>query len=340
MSKKSLSAILKEKINNNEEFSNLYSVFKRKLNRLNKKPVVVAVSGGPDSLALTALAKLYSKDYKCKIYYVLVNHNLRKNSSKEALSVKKLLKKHNVSLNILKNNLVIKNNIQSKAREIRYNLLTSYCKKMNVKTIITAHNLEDQVETFFIRLSRGSGLDGLSSMKEINKINYKIRLIRPLLSFKKEQLIRLSHTVFGKFYKDPSNNDTKFLRTRIRSLKKHLEKSGIKYNQVFKSIRNLASSRDTLDLYFNKIYEEVVIKKKSKIIIKIKHLNNLNLEMQMRVFKKSLKDLTRSYYSPRTKKIISLVDKIRLSKDTKYTLGGCFIFKDKNHVILTKDNKN
>ena len=76
--------------------------------------------------------------------------------------------------------------MQSEARKVRYDLLTSFCKKKKkIKVILTAHNFEDQVETFFIRLSRGSGLHGLSSMKEINTITKKIVLVRPLLETKK-----------------------------------------------------------------------------------------------------------------------------------------------------------
>ena len=298
------------------------------------------MSGGPDSLALTALAKSYSYENKCKIYYVLVDHNLRKNSSNEAKSVKKLLKKHQITLNVLKNKKLIKKNIQSEARRIRYNLLTTSCKKKKIQTILTAHNLEDQVETFFIRLSRGSGLHGLSSMKQINRINDNINLVRPLLDFKKIQLIKISKVVFGKFYRDPTNKNTKYLRTRIRNLKKSLEISGINYDQIFQSIKNLASSRDTLDLYFKKIYKDAVNKKKNKILISLKSLNSLNQEMQMRVFKKSIKDFTNTYYSPRSKKIFNLIDQIKVKKNAKLTLGGCIILREKNHIILKKENKN
>ena len=69
--------------------------------------------------------------------------------------------------------------------------------------------------------------------------------------------MKISKTIFGKFYIDPSNKNTKYLRTRIRNLKRTLEISGIKYDQIFKSIKNLASSRDTLDAYFNKIYTKI-----------------------------------------------------------------------------------
>ena len=328
MSKKNSNVILKNRFSNYDELSHIYSTFKKKLNFFRKKTFLIAVSGGPDSLALTALAKSYSYERKCKIYYVLVDHNLRKDSSLEAISVKKLLKKNQINLNILKNKELIKKNVQSEARRIRYSLLTNFCKKRRIKTILTAHNFEDQVETFFIRLSRGSGLEGLSSMKQINKTNNNINLVRPLLDVKKIQLIKISKVIFGRFYKDPTNKNTKYLRTRIRNLKKSLETSGINYDQVFRSIKNLASSRDTLELYFNKIYKDTVKKKKNKIFIRLEGFNRLNKEMKMRVFKKSIKDFTNSYYSPRSKKIFNLIDQIRAKKNPKLTLGGCIISRE------------
>ena len=340
MSKKNSNVILKEGFKSYKELFKIYSKFKNKISHIKNKSMVIAVSGGPDSLALTALAKSYSYEKKCKIYYVLVDHNIRKNSSREAESVKKLLKKNKITLNILKNKKLIFNNIQSQAREIRYNLLTDFCKKHKIKNILTAHNLEDQVETFFIRLSRGSGLHGLSSMKQINKINANINLTRPLLDFKKNELIRISKTIFGRYYKDPSNSNKKYLRTRIRSLKSVLEKSGISYNQIIKSIKNLASSRDTLDFHFNKIYKEIAVKKKKKVLIDLNYFNIINEEMKMRVFNQSIKSLTYAYYSPRSKKIFNLITQIKLKKSTRLTLGGCTILKDKNHIILEKEKKS
>ncbi len=340
MSKKNSNVILKNGFKNYEELSHIYSIFKKKLNSFKKKTFLIAVSGGPDSLALTALAKSYSYENKCKIYYVLVDHNLRKNSSHEAKSVKKLLKKYQIILNVLKNKKPIEKNIQSESRVVRYNLLKSFCKKKKIKTILTAHNLEDQVETFFIRLSRGSGLHGLSSMKQISKIEGNINLIRPLLDFKKIKLIKISKLIFGKYYKDPTNKNTKYLRTRIRNLQESLETSGINYDQVIRSIRNLASSRDTLDQYFNKIYKNTVNKKNSIIMINLKNFNKINQEMKMRVFKKAIKDFTKAYYSTRSKKIFNLIDKIKVKKNAKLTLGGCIISREKNHIILKKEIKN
>ena len=110
MSKKNSNVILKDCFKNYEELSHIYLSFKKKLNSFKKKFFLIAVSGGPDSLALTALAKAYSYENRCKIYYVLVDHNIRKNSSKEAKAVKKLLKKYQISLKILKNKKTITKN--------------------------------------------------------------------------------------------------------------------------------------------------------------------------------------------------------------------------------------
>ena len=73
-------------------------------------------------------------------------------------------------------------------------------RKKKIKFILTAHNLEDQVETFLIRLSRGSGITGLSAMMPISKLNKKVKLIRPLLKIKKKDLVNISKTILEIFH--------------------------------------------------------------------------------------------------------------------------------------------
>ena len=339
MSKKDSNVILKNCFKDYTELFYIYSSFKKQLDLSKKKTFLVAVSGGSDSLALTALAKSYSYKNKCKIYYVLIDHNLRINSSKEAISVKNLLKKYQINLQILKNKKKITKNTQNEARKIRYNLLTDFCKKKKIKSILTAHNFEDQVETFFIRLSRGSGLQGLSSMKQINKINSNVQLIRPLLNFKKIQLIKISKNIFGKYFKDPTNENTKYLRTRIRNLRNSLETSGINYDKIFQSIKNLASSRDTLNDFFDKIYKDLIVKGNKQIFINFEKFNNLNQEMKVMVLKKEIKVFNKSYYPVRSKKVINLIGQIKPKKNIRFTLGGCIILKGKKHIILSKEKK-
>ena len=145
---KNSSVNLKNGFKDFKDASNIFLNFKNKLDNLNNDKYVVAVSGGPDSLALAALTKSYSFFRKTKFYYVLIDHNIRKNSNHEAQKVKKLLKKINISLKIYLNKKKFVKNIQAEARNIRYDILSNFCKKNKVKVLLTAHNLEDQVETF------------------------------------------------------------------------------------------------------------------------------------------------------------------------------------------------
>ena len=338
MSKKNSNVILKSGFKNYKNLSEVYGVFKKKLETSKIKSSVVAVSGGPDSLALVALAKAYSHEKNIKFYFVLINHNIRKDSLKEANKVKLLLKRHNITLKVLSNREKILNNIQSNARNIRYKMLSKFCLKKKIKSILTAHNLEDQVETFFIRLSRGSGLTGLSSMEKKTTISNDIKLIRPLLDVKKINLINISKKIFGKYFKDPSNNDDKYLRTKIRALKKPLIASGINYEQIIKSINNLASSKKILDDYLKEILKNIAIKSKKEVLLNLSKFKILNNELKMRVLNESIKILRKNYYNPRSKKVLSLVKNLSKKNFKKATLGGC-IFLIKNDQICLKKEK-
>ena len=337
MSKKNSSVNLKNNFQDFKDLSNIFVNFKNKLDLLNKKSYVVAVSGGPDSLALVALTQFYKLHKKTKFEYLLVDHNIRKNSHQEAKKVKNLLKKKKINLKILVNKKKITKNIQAEARIARYDIISNYCKQNKIQTILTAHNLEDQVETFFIRLSRGSGLKGLSSMKELSKIATKVNLFRPLLDVKKLFLIQISKKIFGNFIKDPSNKNEKFLRTKIRNLKKPLESIGIKYEQIFKSIQNLSLSKLTLQEYLNRTFDELIKKKGREISINIKKYIKLNNEIKIAVINESIKKLKKNYYDLRSKKVRNLINNINRGDFKKSTLGGCIFFKKGENLCLKSE---
>ncbi len=334
MSKKNSSVNLKNQFKNLKILSKVFLNFKIKLDSLNKKKYLIAVSGGPDSLALAALSKAYSHQKKIDFHYVLVDHNLRKGSSLEAEKVKKLLKKKQINLKIFLNRKKIIKNIQAKARNARYEILADYCKKKKIKTILTAHNLEDQVETFFIRLSRGSGLKGLSAMRPLSNINADVNLFRPLLNVRKKLLVKISKKIFGKYFKDPSNKDIKYLRTKIRNLEKPLEKSGIKYEQIFRSIQNLSFSKATLEGYLDKIFKKLINKKNKMIFINYKKYKELNGEVKIAVINESIKKLKKNYYDLRSKKVKNLINNIEKRDFKKLTLGGCIFFKKDGNLCL------
>ena len=335
---KNSSVILKSGFKNFEDLSKVYLNFKHNFKKLKYKSYVIAISGGPDSLALAALAKALSYERKLKFYNVLVDHQIRHNSKKEANQVKLLLKKHRFSCKIISNKSKIIKNIQSQARDIRYEILKNFCKKKKVKIILTAHNLEDQVETFFIRLSRGSGITGLSGMKIISKLDKDISLFRPLLDVKKD-FDKNFQKIFGKYFKDPSNKNMKYLRTKIRNLETPLQRSGVNYDQIIKSIKNLASSKETLDEYFEGIFKEIVKIHENEVLINWKKFKTLNLEMKIKTINSSIKILKNNYYNPRASKVSDLIEQLETNKYERFTLAKCQFVRKKDQLSL-KSEKN
>jgi len=334
MSKKNSSVSLKNGFKDYKDLSKIFSNFKNKLDTLKKDKYAVAVSGGPDSLALVALTKAYTFFRKTKFYYLLIDHNIRKNSNLEAIKVKKLLKKKSINLNIFLNKKKIIKNIQAEARNVRYDILASFCKKNGVKVLLTGHNLEDQVETFFIRLSRGSGLKGLSSMKPLSRINSQVSLFRPLLDTKKKFLIKISKNIFGIYFQDPSNKSKKYLRTKVRNLKKPLENSGIKYEQIFRSIQNLSLSKKTLDGYLNNIFKKLINKTNNEISINFNKYKDLSNDTKMALINESIKKIKKNYYDMRSKKVDNLINSIDKRNFKKTSLGGCVFFKKGENLCL------
>ena len=341
MSKKDLSVRKLKSLDSNKKFIQVYPYFKTQLNKnLKKNNFLVAVSGGPDSLALSVLCQKYTAENKTKALFVLVDHKIRKNSSKEALWVQKLLKSRSIKLKIIKNRQKINNNVQAEARKVRYELLSNFCLKNKIKFILTAHHRDDQVETFLIRLSRGSGIQGLSSMDRVVKLNEKVSIFRPLLDLKKEDLISISKSYFGRVVKDPSNDDNKYLRTKIRRLVKHFEKSGIDLDRVHHSIKNLAASRDILNSYIKSVEKKCVLKKRNQILINLDSFSKEKQEIQLKILGNCIKQTSKAYYPPRAKKVIKLLENIRSKSILKATLGNCLIEKKEKNLIIRKEYLN
>ena len=340
MSLKNLNAnkihrVLQKKIIN-KKIKHLFNLFEKQL-RIREK-FAVAVSGGPDSLALAFLAKIYSIKNKLDIKFFIVDHKLRKESSDEAKKVKKLLKAFNINSEILSwNGKKPKKNIQSIARKKRYELLFSKCKKYKINNLLLGHHLDDLYENFFIRMVRGSGLKGLVSLVKTNQIS-KINLIRPLLVFDKSDLIFISKYVFNFFIVDPSNKDFKYTRVRIRSFIDELKKEGFDKNKLFLTINNLRRSNQTLSFYVeqNKRLNSFLNQKKNELILNENFFKN-PYEVIFRSMIDFIKIIGGKYNTVRGKKIDNILNKIENNVLIKETLGGCIIKKLNQTVIISKE---
>ena len=191
--------------------SDLVTPFSEALGRLTNTQtgrICLAVSGGPDSLALLLLAHQVASG---RIVAVTVDHGLRDEAAGEALFVASLCKRLNVQHAILEPDAPITGNLQSSARAARYALLEKFADKQDCSWIATAHHEDDQVETFLMRLARGSGVDGLAAIRAVNG-----RIIRPLLEYSKQQLEHICASAGITPIRDPSNDDESFDRVRMR----------------------------------------------------------------------------------------------------------------------------
>ena len=314
----------------------IYQKFENYLN-INKS-FIVAVSGGPDSLALSFLAKIYSIKKKLNVEYFIIDHKLRKNSTTEARLVKKKLKKFSINLNILTwHGKKPKKNIQSIAREKRYRLLTDQAKKLNINNILLGHHLDDLFENFFIRILRGSGLNGLVSLDKKTQKN-QVNLIRPLIDFDKKDLIYISNYIFDSYVNDPSNEDDKFKRVRIRNFLKQLGAEGLDRNKFLLTIKNLKSANETIKFYTKKNLDNNVtfLKKKKYVILKNSFFFNSS-EVVFRSFSEVIKIVGKKYHPVRGKKIVNITQLINDKPSFKVTLGGCVIKKINETVIVSKE---
>ncbi len=341
MKKKSLSVKKISHRNLNKVLSKkfLKSIFDKFEQKLNKNErYLVAVSGGPDSLALAFFCQCYQKKYNTRFIFCTVDHGLRPESSKESKKVVKILSKINIPCKILKwKGVKPSKNIQAIARHNRYALLEKQCKINKINNILLAHQKDDVNENFFIRLTRGSGLKGLVSLDEnveINRINY----LRPFLDLTKKKLESVSLEVFKTFINDPSNLDEKFKRIRLRKLINSLNSEGLDKNKIDLTIQNLKKADRALEYYTSKnLDENSIIFYDKKATLKKDFFYQPN-EVILRSLNVLMRKIGNKYYPPRAKSTYSLINELKSQSSVKNTtLGGCLFKKINETIIISKE---
>ncbi|WP_415290816.1 tRNA lysidine(34) synthetase TilS [Candidatus Pelagibacter sp. Uisw_136] len=325
----------------NRKISKVYSEFVSSLNA--RENLAVAVSGGPDSLALAYLAKCYSIKNKITVKFFLVDHKLRLESTKEAASVKKILQKFDITCKVLSwKGKKPTRNIQSLAREVRYSLLAKECKKNNIKHLLLGHHSNDLFENFLIRVVRGSGLNGLVSFnKSVKYKNEELNILRPLLNLEKNDLIDISKIVFKFFIKDPSNINETYKRTRIRTLLESLEKEGLDLKKLKLTIDNLRDSDKSIKFYVKKNLKDnsVNFKKKDTCILN-RNFFDQSHEVVFRSLTFIIQKIGKKYYPVRGKSINALINRITFKTFSKITLGGCFVESVNETILISRENPN
>ena len=213
----------------------------------------LAVSGGGDSLALLLLAHAALPG---RVEAATVDHQLRAESAEEAELVASFCHELSVSHRTITVE-VESGNLQDRARAARYEALGAWCDERDLYGLATAHQLDDQAETFMMRLNRGSGLSGLASIRALGSVpGTPLRLVRPLLRWTRAELAELVQSVGWDAVRDPSNENSDFDRIRMRKALAHadwLDRLGLE-----RSARLLDEADLTLQWVIGREYNECV----------------------------------------------------------------------------------
>ena len=225
----------------------------------------VAVSGGPDSLALLLLA---ASARPGEFEAATVDHGLRPESAAEAKMVADLCEEMDVPHAILaiEWDLPPASAIQEQARAVRYGALAAWMHDRDIGALLTAHHLDDQAETLVMRLNRGSGVRGLAGMRRKSKVpGYPdLTLLRPLLSWRRAELERICGEAGVEPVSDPSNLDERFERVRIRRALAAAD--WLDPEALARSAENLGWSDEALDWATGQVWAGFVEVEDDKIV--------------------------------------------------------------------------
>lgn len=210
--------------------------------------ILVAVSGGPDSIALMHLLARWDTRRRPPILIATVDHGLRPAAAEEAAFVAR----EAASLGLMHRTLVWtgekpRTGLQAEAREARYRLLARQAHEAGASHLVTAHTLDDQAETILMRLARGSGLKGLEGMRH-ERDRDGIVHARPLLGLPKAALLDLCRRNGWPFVSDPSNADERFTRVRWRRLMPLLAEEGLTADRLARLSERVARADEALDI--------------------------------------------------------------------------------------------
>jgi tRNA(Ile)-lysidine synthase len=209
-------------------------------------PLGVAVSGGGDSTALLLLAQDWAREARRDVAATTVDHGLRAESAAEAASVAALCARLGIAHDVLHWHRPGRGNLQAAAREGRRALIGEWAARRGVPAVALGHTLDDQAETVLIRLGRGSGVDGLSSMAPVTEGN-GIVWLRPLLAVRREALRAWLRAQAVGWAEDPGNEDPAFARVRARSALTALSPLGVTAERLAATAARMRRAREALE---------------------------------------------------------------------------------------------
>lgn len=305
-------------------------------NLIGDEPLCIGVSGGSDSTAMLFLVKQYSDIYRNKVLAVTVDHMLRVESKNEALRVKQLCAKLGLEHHIIcwQHSDIPIGKIEVLARNARYDIFKKECIQNGIKYLLVAHNADEQLETYFMRKDMHSEERGLACMSVKRTIDDGITIIRPCLTFAKEELRDYLLSKNIEWFEDSMNDDPGFIRVRYRRQIKMLTKD--ERFQLMNKIRALGIKRRQIEILstnFLKTYD--IIDKNGFASIPQSEFEKLELNVQRDVLKRVIKCIGHQPYS-----ISDAVCDAFIRSKSAYNHSRIVMKKVRNSIIIYHENRN
>ena len=304
----------------------------------------IAVSGGPDSMALCRLAHVWAAANGSKVVGLTVDHQLRQEAQAEAHSVGGWLAGFGMRHEVLTwtEGAKIKHldrSHQADARDARFELLCHWCQENRIEALMTAHHADDQAETFLYRLIRGSGVDGLAAIAAETSRN-DVRLLRPLLSFPKADLVATCEDFGQAWVSDPSNYQNSFARVRLRKIMAAFEEEGLERDRILKTVSHMQRAKAAIDSAVDAYMEAGSIQGHSGSV----HLNLEALlvepnEVTLRVLARCMMQVSGAIYPPRFDSLEGLYQALGTTLWSDRTLHGCQLRLKGEYIVVSQEDR-
>lgn len=299
--------------------------------------IVIACSGGPDSMAILSIFNNLKKELNLTLICAHVNHNMRIESDNEAKKVEKFCKINNIEFEYFKIMEYKKENFHHQARKIRYDFFEKVIAKYNASYLVTAHHGDDLIETILMRIGRGSTLKGYKGFDLISKKdNYDI--FRPFIYKTKSEIENYAISNNIPYDIDNSNNEDHYKRNRIRHNVLPILKE--EYVDVHLKFKEFSDELNMYNMFFekelNKIIDKIIID--NAIVVDI--FNRQEKLIQIKIIEKFLSNIYDGKLEVITKKHVNLIlDILNENKNKNVSLPFGFIgILEYNYFKILKNN--
>ncbi|MDR0741296.1 MAG: tRNA lysidine(34) synthetase TilS [Rickettsiales bacterium] len=297
------------------------------------RKIAVAVSGGVDSVTLLHwLARL-----NFDLIALHVNHGLRAAAKAEEEYVRRISAGLGVPCAVFHwTGPKPASGLESAARDARYKLMTDYCRAQGIDILVTAHQADDQIETFLMNLGRGSGVYGLAAMRA-ESTRDGIIIARPLLTVFRSELAEYCNRNNIGYFSDEMNDDERYTRVRIRKNRRLLnDEMGISDSRILLAIRNLSRTRQALDEYVASRAAGVLEKDYARF--NESFLFDEPPDIRLRLLGTIIQNVGENSYNPRLNSLEKALD--GLLNNCKFTLGRCTLRRLGDDILIVPEGSS